>query len=152
LAKRVFSKSRSTLLRKQGANLLGSRAQIQNSWVFSSSSMKFPTDRVLLCKILEIWDFGQIRATPAADHDNIALNFLAQRSFKQVLICLIWGKGTQVILEKAYFSWWGPWPRPGFWTSGPRIQNPWRYAVRYIALSLYSKFQPSRCRNDKKKV
>jgi hypothetical protein len=36
-------------------------------------------------------------------------------------------------------------------TSWPRIQNSRRYPVRYIVLSLYWKFQPSRCRNDEKK-
>jgi hypothetical protein len=37
------------------------------------------------------------------------------------------------------------------WTSKPRIQNPRRYPVGYIVLSLYSKFQPCRCRNGEKK-
>jgi hypothetical protein len=41
------------------------------------------------------------------------LILLAQRPFKQALLCLIWDKGTQVIFEKVYFIFLGKGPSQG---------------------------------------
>jgi hypothetical protein len=65
--------------------------------------------------------------------------FLVQKPFKQVLICLISGKGTQKLyLKRRFFL--GKDPSQG--------QIP----VRYIVIRLYSNFQLSRCRNWPKTV
>jgi hypothetical protein len=126
--------------RKQGAHFLGAQAQIQDSWVLFIISMKFQIDRVPSCLIFGIWDFGRIRkyATCAAYHDNVALNFSRAKTFHTSPHLFFEAKEPKLYLKRHIFLGKGPIQGqiPGFHT---------------IVLSLYSKFQPSRCRNGKKK-
>jgi hypothetical protein len=111
-------------------------------------SMKFPIDRVPTCLLFGIWDFGRIRewARCAADHGNVALNFPRAKTFQTRPYVKFEAKEPKLYLKRCIFLGKGPSQGriPGL--LGHRSKIP----VRYIVLSLYSKFQPSRCINGEK--